>query len=153
MGRQDHVGQRPERAVGRQWLGVGDVEPRPADLPVLECGDQRVLVDAATAADVEKIRAALRRRFELVDDKSSKFWEIEVRGDATIRDEAPGGEPRPALPDGGAASSRAALLIVCFGRIGTDGMTKEKAFTDAAAAQREADKLIAEKTGKGYREV
>jgi DNA ligase-1 len=64
-----------------------------------------------------------RRYFEFVDDKTSKFWEIDVRGtDVTVR----------------------------FKRIGTSGQSQTKSFGDAASAQKHADNLIAEKTGKGY---
>lgn len=66
------------------------------------------------------------RRFELVEGSSSKFWEVAVDGsDVTVR----------------------------FGRIGTAGQTKTKSFADAAAARREHDKLVSEKTGKGYAQV
>ena len=64
-----------------------------------------------------------KKRFEFVDGKSAKFWEISVSGcDATV----------------------------CFGRIGTAGQTQTKTLADPAAAQAHADKLIAEKTKKGY---
>ncbi len=66
------------------------------------------------------------RRFEMVEGSASKFWQVEVQ------------ENR---------------VIVCFGRIGTAGQTKEKQLADAAAAQKEQDKLIKEKLGKGYQEV
>lgn len=62
-------------------------------------------------------------RYELVEGSASKFWEVAVTGDE---------------------------LTVRFGRIGTAGQTKTKTFADAAAAQREHDKLVREKTGKGY---
>jgi predicted DNA-binding WGR domain protein len=65
----------------------------------------------------------LMQRYEYNDDKSSKFWEVQVDGND---------------------------LNVCYGRIGTDGQTKTKTFGDAAAANKERDKLIKEKTGKGY---
>jgi predicted DNA-binding WGR domain protein len=66
------------------------------------------------------------RRFELVEGTSSKFWEVAVAGsDVTVR----------------------------FGRIGTNGQSKTKSFTSAAAAQTEHDTLVKEKTGKGYRET
>jgi predicted DNA-binding WGR domain protein len=39
---------------------------------------------------------------------------------------------------------------VRYGRIGSAGTTNVKGFADAAAARQGADKLIAEKTGKGY---
>ncbi|ROZ74313.1 DUF4132 domain-containing protein [Ramlibacter sp. WS9] len=62
-------------------------------------------------------------RYELVEGASSKFWEVEVSG---------------------------MNLTVRFGRIGTAGQTKTKTFGDAAAAQKEWEKLVKEKTGKGY---
>lgn len=69
---------------------------------------------------------ATRRYFEFEDGTSSKFWEIKVSGnDVTTR----------------------------YGRIGANGQTTVKSFGDAAAAQRFADKLIEEKTAKGYEEV
>ena len=67
--------------------------------------------------------AGRRRRFELVDAGSSKFWEIEVRdNEHTVR----------------------------YGRIGTQGQEKKKAFADAAAAAVAAADLIAQKVEKGY---
>jgi DNA ligase 1 len=67
--------------------------------------------------------SAATRHFELVEGKSSKFWEISVADcDVTVR----------------------------FGRIGTQGQTQVKSFTAAAAAARHTEKLIDEKTKKGY---
>jgi predicted DNA-binding WGR domain protein len=66
------------------------------------------------------------QRYELIEGSASKFWEVDVSGvDLTVR----------------------------FGRIGTAGQSKTKTFADAAAAIKERDKLIKEKTGKGYGEV
>ena len=62
-------------------------------------------------------------RYELVEGSSAKFWEASVAG---------------------------ATLTVRFGRIGTQGQSKDKTFSDAAAAEREKDKLVREKTAKGY---
>jgi uncharacterized protein (TIGR02996 family) len=64
------------------------------------------------------------RRFEFVEGTSSKFWEAEVSGNT-----------------------------VCYGKIGTAGKAETKVFTSEVAAQAEADKLIREKTKKGYQEV
>ena len=66
------------------------------------------------------------RRFEFVDDKSSKFWEISVTG---------------------------AQHTVRYGKIGTEGQAQVKEFADAVAAGKAAEKLIAEKTSKGYQEI
>lgn len=63
------------------------------------------------------------RRFEFTEGNSAKFWEIAVRG---------------------------AEVTVRFGRIGSQGQIQVKSFPDAAAAQKHADKLIREKTDKGY---
>jgi DNA ligase len=66
------------------------------------------------------------RRFEFVEGKSAKFWEIS-RADKEV--------------------------TVRFGRIGANGQTQTKSFADDAAAESHAAKLIAEKTEKGYSEV
>jgi len=78
----------------------------------------------ASAAITQRSEETMAKRyFEFKDDKSSKFWEIDVNGnDVTVR----------------------------FGRIGASGQTQTKTFGDAAVAQKHADKLIAEKTEKGY---
>jgi len=66
------------------------------------------------------------RRFEVSEGSSNKFWEIEVDGSShTVR----------------------------YGKIGTDGQTNTKSFASAEAARKDHDKLIAQKTGKGYEEV
>lgn len=69
--------------------------------------------------------STMKRHFEYSDEKSNKFWEISMEG---------------------------ASVTVRFGRIGTSGQTQTKTFPEAAAAQKHADKLIEEKTGKGYEE-
>jgi DNA ligase 1 len=76
---------------------------------------------ASTAAAASS--ASSVRHFEFVEGKSSKFWEISVSGcEVTVR----------------------------YGRIGAEGTTKIKAHADAKTARQEADKLITEKTEKGY---
>ena len=66
------------------------------------------------------------RYFEFVGGNSSKYWEVTVTDcDVTVR----------------------------YGRIGTDGQSKTKSFTDEAAAIGHAEKLIAAKTKKGYVEA
>lgn len=68
-------------------------------------------------------RNAGTRYFELSDDKSSKFWEVTIDGlDVTVR----------------------------YGRIGTNGQSRTKSFNDSDAAQAHADKLVEQKTAKGY---
>ncbi|PCC73517.1 WGR domain-containing protein [Nannocystis exedens] len=55
-----------------------------------------------------------KRRFELVEGSASKFWGITVEGKS---------------------------MSVCYGRIGTAGSAKDKAFASEAEAEREAAKL------------
>ncbi len=66
------------------------------------------------------------RTFQFSDAKSHKFWNIDVQGNS---------------------------FTVTYGKIGAAGQTQTKTFKDAAAAQTEADKLIKEKTKKGYHET
>jgi predicted DNA-binding WGR domain protein len=66
------------------------------------------------------------RSFTYVDDKSNKFWNIDLQG---IR------------------------LTVRFGKVGSTGQTQVKDFADEAAARKEHDKLVAEKLKKGYVEA
>jgi uncharacterized protein (TIGR02996 family) len=70
--------------------------------------------------------ASGKRTFEYSDATSHKFWNIERQGTS---------------------------ITVNYGRIGSAGQTQLKSFSDEARAQKEYDKLIAEKTGKGYRET
>lgn len=67
--------------------------------------------------------SATTRHFEFVEGGSAKFWEISVNGND---------------------------VIVRFGRMGTQGQTQTKAFDNADAAARHAEKLIGEKRKKGY---
>lgn len=80
-------------------------------------------VPAAVATPPSSSAAA--RYFELVDGKSSKFWEITL--------------------DGSRVTTR-------YGRIGASGQSTTKDHGSAAAAQAEHDKLVTDKTKKGYAE-
>lgn len=63
------------------------------------------------------------RRFEFSTGGSDKFWEVEQNGnDVTVR----------------------------YGRIGTNGLTQTKSYGSPEAANKEHDKLVAEKLKKGY---
>lgn len=66
------------------------------------------------------------RRFEMVEGSASKFWEVSVSD---------------------------CELTVKFGRIGTAGQSKVKDFDEPGEARAEREKLIKEKTKKGYAEV
>lgn len=79
----------------------------------------------SAAAPAEHKPAAAKRRFEFVEGRSAKFWEVWVEGNA---------------------------MHVRFGRLGSQGQIHTKTFGDAAAAQHAAERMIAEKTAKGYKE-
>jgi uncharacterized protein (TIGR02996 family) len=68
----------------------------------------------------------MMRTFQYSDAKSNKFWDIEVSGDS---------------------------FTVTYGKVGSKGQTQTKTFPSPDKAQAAADKLIAEKLGKGYRET
>ena len=65
----------------------------------------------------------MMRRFEFVSGTSAKFWEIRLAGTA---------------------------VTVRFGRLGTEGQMQAKTFPSPEAACQHAEKVIAEKTRKGY---
>ena len=66
------------------------------------------------------------KRFELSAGTSNKFWEIAVAG---------------------------AIMTTRWGRIGSTGQQKQQTFASSAVATKAHDKLVAEKTKKGYRQV
>ncbi len=65
----------------------------------------------------------MTRRFECVEDGAAKFWEVTLDG---------------------------AAMTVTYGKLGTSGQSKTKTFASASDARSEADKLVREKTKKGY---
>jgi predicted DNA-binding WGR domain protein len=69
---------------------------------------------------------ATAKRYEFQSATSHKFWEVRCARN---------------------------VLQVRFGRVGTDGQTREKPLASTADAQREAGRLVREKLGKGYRAV
>jgi uncharacterized protein (TIGR02996 family) len=66
------------------------------------------------------------RSFEFSEGASNKFWNITLNG---------------------------ASFLVNFGKIGTKGQTQVKEFATEEIAQKEHDKLVAEKLKKGYKET
>src|SRR4051812_25937071 len=66
------------------------------------------------------------RTFQFSDAKSHKFWSVDVAG---------------------------TTLTVTYGKVGTAGQTQTKTFPTPEKAAAEADKLIREKTKKGYAET
>ena len=63
------------------------------------------------------------REFEYADGKSFKFWKIDLQE---------------------------TNIVTKYGRIGSEGQESTKSFATAAEAQKAYDKLVAEKTTKGY---
>ena len=74
-------------------------------------------------APMSTATASKPRRFEFVGGNSSKFWEIRVQGSD---------------------------VYTCYGRIGSAGQTSCKPFETAAQATSHGEKLVQEKTRKGY---
>jgi predicted DNA-binding WGR domain protein len=99
-----------ERAAQREaQLPVQAIAPAPAPAAALPV--------AATSTS--------RRSFVYTDDKSNKFWDIEVKGKS---------------------------FTVTFGKVGSSGQSSDKTFDTEALCDKEVAKLIAEKTKKGYKE-
>ncbi|MBK7936967.1 MAG: WGR domain-containing protein [Lewinellaceae bacterium] len=65
----------------------------------------------------------MKRYFTFRDDKSDKFWSVEVQN---------------------------SKITVVFGRMGLAGTTTVKILEDEAAAEKDAERLIREKVKKGY---
>ena len=63
------------------------------------------------------------QRYEFSDGKANKFWQIE---------------------------QQVSELHIAWGKVGTAGQSQVKAFDSEAKAQAAKDKLVKEKTGKGY---
>ena len=68
----------------------------------------------------------MKRELYLIDDYSYKFWDIEIID---------------------------VSCITRYGKIGTEGTTKQKEFKDQAAAQKQLEKQVNSKLNKGYIEV
>lgn len=78
----------------------------------------------AVSSGASKSGDAGARYFEFVEGSSSKFWEIQMEGDTAF--------------------------TTRYGKIGTDGQSSMKEWPNEAKAKAEYDKLVAEKTKKGY---
>jgi predicted DNA-binding WGR domain protein len=125
----------PPPAAKRVDFAVGTMlEPGPGDEPDVEESSPVAVVDAADAVDAPGVASARlvddvqpgSLRLEYRQGTSSKFWEVRVHG---------------------------TQLTVRFGRIGSHGQTRTKMFANESAAQTHAERLIAEKRGKGYRDA
>ena len=95
-------------------------KPAPAATPAAKPAPAAAAKPAPAAAPKP---AAGARYFELSEGTSNKFWEIALAGNA---------------------------VKTRYGKIGTPGQQTLKEFGDAGAAQKEYDKLVHEKTKKGY---
>jgi len=113
--------ERLEEIVGRSDTMQTVVNPQTiAPVQYSETNTEELEMNAAKS---NTSSTGAVQRFEYVDDKSSKFWEVAVDGTS---------------------------VNVRFGKIGTTGQTSTKEMGDAAAAAKQADKLIAEKLKGGY---
>ncbi|HNH06933.1 MAG TPA: WGR domain-containing protein [Leptospiraceae bacterium] len=84
-------------------------------------------IDADKKADKKPVNPGKnRRRFEYIDEKSSKFWEIELKGTA---------------------------YTTYFGKIGGSVRSDINDFGSEVDALKEYEKIVAEKLKKGYEEV
>jgi DNA ligase-1 len=115
-------------AVSKASVNPSDSKPISIQAKPSRSGKKKTAVSKPAAASNAESPAGSNaaRRFVLVEDSSSKFWEVSISGDE---------------------------VTTRWGRIGSDGQTKTKSFATPSKAQAEYDKLIAEKTGKGYEEV
>jgi predicted DNA-binding WGR domain protein len=125
---------RPAATAAAKKPAKGAATAAPAPAPATK--GKKVAAATAAPAPAAKTAAApatpaaaaggaksARRHFEFVDGKSSKFWEVWVEGSS---------------------------MYTQYGRIGSAGQSTVKSYGDDAAARKAADKLIAEKVGKGY---
>ena len=125
------------------WLEKGVAPPPAPPAPRLDTlGTAPVAPSAAASAEpppppaaapsppavppISRLLAGQTRYFEFIGGTSRKYWHVTVSG---------------------------ADLVVSFGRLGTAGQVKRRAWPTEAEARREAEALIREKLGKGYQEV
>lgn len=108
-------------------------EPTPSlnNLPSTDVSSQNppkelIMAKSSAAVSIATQASDQFQRFEYVDEKSSKFWEIRVSGSDTE---------------------------VHYGKIGTTGQAQTKSFDSPEAAQKNADKLVAEKIKCGYQKA
>lgn len=127
--------QQPEKVIEQIVKRIKEVPPAelPAEEPVIiDPVEESVTVareesgpgnQPQTIAGFESVHF---ERLEFTDAISNKFWEAGVQENK---------------------------LIVRYGRIGTKGQVQLKSFETAEKAINEKEKMIREKTGKGYRAV
>jgi predicted DNA-binding WGR domain protein len=108
-------------------------EPEPVSIPENEVQSDAVPDTQSKDESVQQPSETVLRtdhfnfeRLEFSDATSNKFWESAIDGQK---------------------------LIVRFGRIGTKGQTQLKSFATSELAEKEKEKMVREKIGKGYRNV
>ncbi len=105
-----------------QELSEGGVPRFPSYVGICEAAPKPASVPKAPAR-TKAAPTTAGRRFEFAEGGASKFWEVSVAElEVTVR----------------------------YGRIGSEGQTSVKSFADAAAVAKHVEKLVSEKTGKGY---
>jgi DNA ligase 1 len=102
-----------------------DETPKPKKAAATPAAPVKAATTPAANTASSKSTEEGARYFEFVDGASSKFWEIKLEGTA---------------------------FTTRYGKIGTDGQTSMKEYDSDDKAQKEYDKLVAEKTKKGYAE-
>ncbi|MEM7011343.1 MAG: AAA domain-containing protein, partial [Verrucomicrobiota bacterium] len=96
-----------------------------ADEMADEVPEPEIEAEEEPATPEEEEAVSAKRYFELVDEKSSKFWEItQINTEVTVR----------------------------YGRIGNNGQSRTKSLETSAAANSELEKAIRAKIAKGYQE-
>lgn len=100
--------------------GSGSFESASAAPAAVEDDDKKPAPAASASA------SSAKRRFEFSDDKSNKYWEVQLHGTG---------------------------FTVVYGRIGTAGQTQTKDFGTNEKALKEYEKLVDEKLKKGYEEI
>lgn len=123
--------QKAHDKLVAEKLGKGYVETTvgtPAPAKAVKAAAAAAPSPPAKAAAKSKDPAAAvgKREFQFTSGNSSKFWAIELKGKS---------------------------FDVTFGRLGTAGTTQTKSFATDEIAQQNYDKLIQEKTAKGYSET
>ena len=106
------------------FVGVRDAAPTALQMEFESARSTLVAPEVSASAQLAPATVSSSpRRYEFKDATSHKFWEI---------------------------SSNGGSVTVCFGRVGTAGQTQTKTLADVAAAQKQVEKLVKEKTSKGY---
>jgi DNA ligase-1 len=122
-------GYQPAGGGGRAAADDDDDEDekpaKKAAKPAAKAAAKPAAKAAAKPAAAKASDKSTPRYFEFVEGTSNKFWEIKL--------------------DGTSVRTR-------YGKIGTGGQQTLKEFDDDAKANKEYDKLVAEKTKKGYEE-